>query len=184
MSHTTGIETTLVPQTQPSGDWVNTRVVSWSKRCAHTCNQKTLNFNPTTVKSLVVHIPIQILSQDMDLALVFSNYRAARLLPHCLWDFAIDFLPGIMPPGSHIYPLSEVETQAMEEYMTEDLWQGFISKSTIVYLDDILIYSSCLTQHVVHVRQVLCHLNYGLYVKATRPSLHFSTITLVRAGWA
>lgn len=36
-----------------------------------------------------------------------------------------------MPPHSHIYPFSEVDTWALEEYMTEALQQGLISRYTL-----------------------------------------------------
>lgn len=48
-----------------------------------------------------------------------------------------------------------------------------LNKCVIVYLDDILIYFSCLSKHVVHVRQVLrLLLNHGLYANAEKCEFH------------
>lgn len=45
------------------------------------------------------------------------------------WDCAIDLLPGKEPPRARIYPLSEKETSAMEEYIKEALRQGYVRRS-------------------------------------------------------
>lgn len=59
-----------------------------------------------------------------------STKKATGLPPHHPWDCTIDFLPGVTPPQSWIYPLSE--TRAMEEYVANALQQGLISQSTLL----------------------------------------------------
>ncbi|KAL0147085.1 hypothetical protein M9458_057609 [Cirrhinus mrigala] len=61
---------------------------------------------------------------------VFSKQAATHLPPHRPWDCAIGLLPGAQLPKGRIYPLSIPEHQAMEEYITEALSQGFIQPST------------------------------------------------------
>ncbi|KAL0200281.1 hypothetical protein M9458_003468, partial [Cirrhinus mrigala] len=61
---------------------------------------------------------------------VFSKLAATHLPPHRPWDCAIDLLPGAQLPKGRIYPLSIPECQAMENYITEALNQGFIRPST------------------------------------------------------
>lgn len=58
----------------------------------------------------------------------YPKTLTARLPSHRPWDCAIELLKGSMPPRSRIYPLSEVETRATEEYMTGALWKGLISR--------------------------------------------------------
>ncbi|KAK3517825.1 hypothetical protein QTP70_018984 [Hemibagrus guttatus] len=61
---------------------------------------------------------------------VFSEERAARLLSHQVWDWAIDLLPNTSPPKGRIYPLSLPESKAMEEYIETPLAAGHIRPST------------------------------------------------------
>ncbi|KAI2654647.1 Transposon Tf2-11 polyprotein [Labeo rohita] len=61
---------------------------------------------------------------------VFSKQAATQLPPHRPWDCAIDLLPGAQLPKRRVYPLSIPERQAMEEYISEALAQGFIQPST------------------------------------------------------
>ncbi|KAI2646638.1 Transposon Tf2-8 polyprotein [Labeo rohita] len=61
---------------------------------------------------------------------VFSKQSATHLPPHRPWDCAIDLLPGAQLPKGKVYPLSIPEHQAMEEYISEALNQGFIRPST------------------------------------------------------
>ncbi|KAL0155106.1 hypothetical protein M9458_049369, partial [Cirrhinus mrigala] len=61
---------------------------------------------------------------------VFSKLAATQLPPHRPWDCTIDLLPGAQLPKGRIYPLSIPERQAMENYITEALNQGFIRPST------------------------------------------------------
>ena len=52
------------------------------------------------------------------------------------------------------------------QHMANDIFRDFLDIFTIVYLDDILIYSKTQEEHDVHVRQVLqCLREYGLYEK-------------------
>ncbi|KAL0147444.1 hypothetical protein M9458_057253 [Cirrhinus mrigala] len=62
---------------------------------------------------------------------VFSKPAATQLPPHWPWDCAIELLPGAQLPKGKIYPLFIPEWQAMEEYITEALQQGFIQPSTL-----------------------------------------------------
>ncbi|KAL0151373.1 hypothetical protein M9458_053367 [Cirrhinus mrigala] len=61
---------------------------------------------------------------------VFSKQAATHLPPHRPWDCAIELLPGAQLPKGRVYPLSIPERQAMEEFITEALSQGFIQPST------------------------------------------------------
>lgn len=59
---------------------------------------------------------------------VFSKMKVFGLLPHWPYDWSTDLIPGTMTPHSHIYPLSVIESQAMQDYIT--LAQGYIHPST------------------------------------------------------
>jgi hypothetical protein len=64
------------------------------------------------------------------LALAFSKKKATQLPLHRQGDFAINFLVDAALPRSHVYPLSQAETAAMETYVSESLRQGYIRSST------------------------------------------------------
>ena len=65
-----------------------------------------------------------------DFADVFSKDSASVLPPHRPYDHQIPLLPGTSPPFGPLYPLSEVELKALDEYIRENLAKGYIQPST------------------------------------------------------
>jgi hypothetical protein len=65
-----------------------------------------------------------------NLALAFSKKKATQLPPHRLGDCAIGLLVDAALPRSHVYPLSQAETEAMKTYVSESLRQGYIRSTT------------------------------------------------------
>ncbi|CAJ0916590.1 unnamed protein product [Ranitomeya imitator] len=61
---------------------------------------------------------------------VFEKKEAVNLPPHQPYNCPIDLVPGTAPPRGRIYSLSPAETQAMSEYVQENLARGFIQKSS------------------------------------------------------
>ena len=60
---------------------------------------------------------------------MFSKSHALSLLPHRLYDCAID-LPGAPLPSSRLFNLSRPERESMEEYIGESLAAGIIRRSS------------------------------------------------------
>ncbi|XP_053486038.1 uncharacterized protein LOC128610642 [Ictalurus furcatus] len=85
---------------------------------------------PLTVESPLSPASVKIPPEYHDLHEVFSKERASCLPPHRPYDCAIDLLPGASLPWGRVYPLSQAEQQAMEEYIQEALRQGYIRPST------------------------------------------------------
>ncbi|KAK3572408.1 hypothetical protein QTP86_032628 [Hemibagrus guttatus] len=122
---------------------------------------------------------------------VFSEERAACLPSHQAWDCTIDLLLNASPPRGRVYSLSLPETKAMEEYIKEVLAVGHIrpftslaadilGKWVIAYIDDILVYSTSLEEHVRHVREVLSRLQrHRLFVKPKKCEFHQSTMSFL-----
>ena len=55
-----------------------------------------------------------------------------------------------------------------------------INQFFIVYIDDFLIYSHSLAEHVQHVQQVLQRLqDHHLYVKAEKSAFHITMVTFL-----
>ncbi len=61
-----------------------------------------------------------------------------------------------------------------------EIFRYILHKSVIIYINDIVIYSSNLSDHINHVQQVLCLLRqYHLYLKLEKCEFHQSTIQLL-----
>ncbi|KAL0167369.1 hypothetical protein M9458_039213, partial [Cirrhinus mrigala] len=115
----------------PNISWYHGELTHWSTFCQKNCfSVKPQPCYATTVESPITHKTVTIPSCYNDLLEVFSKTEAAQLPPHRPWDCAIDLLPNAMPPKSKVYPLSQKETQAMDEYINEALDCGFIQPST------------------------------------------------------
>ncbi|KAK3510271.1 hypothetical protein QTP70_032589 [Hemibagrus guttatus] len=60
------------------------------------------------------------------------------------------------------------------------VFQDLLGKGVIAYIDDILVYSSSMEEHVRMVREVLCRLQqHHLYVKLEKCEFHRSTVTFL-----
>jgi hypothetical protein len=68
----------------------------------------------------------QILQKYLD---VFTATNAKKLVPHWDIDLAIDLQPGKEPLYGPIYPLSQTELAALQEFLEENLAKGFIQES-------------------------------------------------------
>jgi hypothetical protein len=63
-------------------------------------------------------------------------------------------------------PFGLTNAPAIFQHMANDIFHDFLDVLTIVYLDDILIYSMTQEEHYLHVRQVLQRLRkYGPFAK-------------------
>ncbi|MBW0470705.1 hypothetical protein O181_010420 [Austropuccinia psidii MF-1] len=56
---------------------------------------------------------------------VFSKVKAEKLPPHCSCDHNIK-LEGLLPPVGVIYLLSNIESETLQAYISENLDKGFI----------------------------------------------------------
>ena len=61
--------------------------------------------------------------------LLFKKAIADTLLPHCPCDYRITTWEGFIPPCGLLYSLSRFELQALQEWLDENLSQGFICAS-------------------------------------------------------
>ncbi|KAI4880514.1 hypothetical protein NFI96_007308 [Prochilodus magdalenae] len=114
----------------PSISWSNRDIIAWSPYCFKHC----LSFPSLVISSTSIESPDQspvcIPPEYCDLAEVFNKANATKLPPHREYDCAIDLINDQIPPKSRVYPLTQAEDQAMEEYIQEALAQGYIRPST------------------------------------------------------
>ncbi|KAI2645968.1 Transposon Tf2-8 polyprotein [Labeo rohita] len=122
---------------QPEIRWDPCDIIHWSQKCSTHClfhlpHPRSI---PTTVASTQIESPEPVIMPEIPAEYrahqdVFSKLATTHLPPHRPWDCAIDLLPGAQQPKGKVYPLSITERQAMENYITEALNQGFIHPST------------------------------------------------------
>lgn len=81
-----------------------------------------------------------------------------------------------------VMPFGLVNAPATFQEFINDVLRGLIDVTSIVYLDDILIYSSDVAKHQKHVREVLARLRqHGLYVNLSK--CEFGTTTVGYLGF-
>jgi hypothetical protein len=73
-----------------------------------------------------------------EFAKVFLEGEALRLLPHCLYDIAIDLLPDAEPRHGPIYSHNIAEDEELCETIKKQLAQGWIHLATSAMASPIL----------------------------------------------
>ncbi|CAJ0963802.1 unnamed protein product [Ranitomeya imitator] len=109
----------------PHIEWSSGRILGWSKSCEGRCQRECIQVATTQVPADISSLP----KHYWPYADVFSKRAAETLPPHRPYDCPIDLLPGAEPPRGRVYPLSLPETEAMSQYIQENLARGFIRKS-------------------------------------------------------
>jgi hypothetical protein len=96
-------------------------------------------------------------------------YNLVRIRPGDEWKTAFRTRYGHFEYT--VMPFGLTNAPAVFQHMANDIFRDFLDIFTIVYLDDILIYSKTQEEHDNHVRQVLQRLQeYGLYAKLEKCS--------------
>ena len=77
-------------------------------------------------------------------------------------------------------PFGLTNAPAVFQALVNDLLRDMIDKFVFVYIDDILIFSRNLEEHVTHVRSVLRRLlDNSLFVKAEKCEFHAPSVTFL-----
>ncbi|KAL0171115.1 hypothetical protein M9458_031427, partial [Cirrhinus mrigala] len=105
---------------EPTISWARGIITDWSPHCHKHC------VSPAPQPPTNSPIP----HEYHDLLEAFSKVRATQLPPHRPGDCAIELMPGAVPSRGRIFPLSQPESEAMENYIKEELAKGFIRPST------------------------------------------------------
>ncbi|KAL0445653.1 UNVERIFIED_CONTAM: RNA-directed DNA polymerase [Sesamum latifolium] len=79
-----------------------------------------------------------------------------------------------------VMPFGLTNAPAAFSTLMNQVLHGFLDEFVVVYLDDIVIYSRTLAEHVEHLRQVLARLHeYELYAKVSKCSFAQETISFL-----
>ena len=103
-------------------------ILGWSEACHATCLRSAPSPSSGTRPT---HSPPDL--SDVPFVyhdLAFSKDQALSLPPHCLYDCAIDLLPGAPLPVGRLYNLSVPEKETMHNYISESMASGIIQPSS------------------------------------------------------
>ena len=76
-----------------------------------------------------------------------------------------------------VMPFGLTNAPAVFQNLVNDILRDMINNFAVVFLDDILVYSSSLEEHIIHVRSVLQRLlENRLFVKAEKCDFHSSSV--------
>ncbi len=107
-----------------------------------------------------------------------SAYNLVRIREVDEWKTAFSTCTGhyeylVMPFGLSISP-------AVFQSFINDVFRDMLNRQVVVYIDDILIYSDTLEDHVQHVRAVLQRLiQYQLFAKIEKCDFHQTSISFL-----
>ncbi|KAK3548563.1 hypothetical protein QTP70_014484 [Hemibagrus guttatus] len=116
----------------PQISWHTGELARWSPTCLRECLREPVS-RPCRTSCIEEATPVahgHLPQLYADFWEVFSEERADRLPGHQVWDCAIDLLPNTSFPKGRIYPLSLLESKAMEDYIEGALAAGHIWPST------------------------------------------------------
>ncbi|KAK3562970.1 hypothetical protein QTP86_012590 [Hemibagrus guttatus] len=93
-----------------------------------------------------------------------SAYNLVRIRKGNEWKTAFHTTHGQYE--YRVMPFGFTNAPAVFQALINGVFQDLLGKGVIAYIDDILVYSKSLEEHVLHVREVLSHLQrHHLYVK-------------------
>ena len=99
----------------------------------HDCQARTTSTDLAIMagrEDKVVELP----RQYQSFASVFSKDKSQRFLPKRSWDHAIDFKAGVPDAiGCNIYPMTQIEDKALDNWLDEQLAKGYIRPSISPY---------------------------------------------------
>ncbi|KAK3557192.1 hypothetical protein QTP70_024679 [Hemibagrus guttatus] len=79
-----------------------------------------------------------------------------------------------------VMPYGLTNAPAVFQALINGVFQDLLGKGVIAYIDDILVYSTSMEEHVRHVREVLTRLQrHHLYVKLEKCEFHRTTVTFL-----
>ncbi|KAK3515157.1 hypothetical protein QTP70_008182 [Hemibagrus guttatus] len=79
-----------------------------------------------------------------------------------------------------VMPFGLTNAPAVFQALINVVFQDLLGKEVIAYIDDILVYSTSMEEHVRMVREVLCRLQqHHLYVKLEKCEFHWPTVTFL-----
>ncbi|KAK3552956.1 hypothetical protein QTP86_029636 [Hemibagrus guttatus] len=79
-----------------------------------------------------------------------------------------------------VMPFGLTNASAVFQALINGVFQDLLGKGVIAYINDILVYSKSLEEHVLHVQEVLSRLqHHHLYVKLEKCEFHRSTVTFL-----
>ncbi|KAK3554259.1 hypothetical protein QTP70_020113 [Hemibagrus guttatus] len=110
-----------------------------------------------------------------------SAYNLVRIREGDEWKTAFHTTHGHYE--YRVMPFGLTNAPAVFQALINGVFQDLLGKGLIAYIDDILVYSKSLEEHVLHVREVLSRLQrHHLYVKLEKCEFHRTMVTFLGYG--
>ncbi|KAK3562994.1 hypothetical protein QTP86_013260 [Hemibagrus guttatus] len=107
-----------------------------------------------------------------------SAYNLVRIREGDEWKTAFHTTHGHYE--YRVMPFSLTNAPAVFQALINGVFQDLLGKGVIAYIDDILVYSKSLEEHVLHIREVLSRLQrHHLYVKLEKCEFHRTMVTFL-----
>src|SRR5690349_1843571 len=133
--------------------------------------------NDITIKNRYPLPLISSLLQQASVGVIFSKidlrgaYNLVRIQEGHEWKTAFRTPFGLFE--YLVMPFGLTNAPACFQHLMNDIFRDLIGKFVVIYLDDILIYSTNESEHISHVRTVLSILRAnGLYAKFEKYAFH------------
>ncbi|KAK3548052.1 hypothetical protein QTP70_004285 [Hemibagrus guttatus] len=107
-----------------------------------------------------------------------SAYNLVRIREGDEWKTAFHTTHGHYE--YRVMPFGLTNAPAVIQALINGVFQDLLGKGVIAYIDDILVYSKSLEEHVLHVQEVLSRLQrHHLYMKLEKCEFHRRTVTFL-----
>ncbi|KAK3507321.1 hypothetical protein QTP70_014296, partial [Hemibagrus guttatus] len=107
-----------------------------------------------------------------------SAYNLVRIRKGDEWKTAFHTTHGHYE--YRVMPFGLTNAPAVFQALINGVFQDLLGKWVIAYINDILVYSTSMEEHVCHVREVLSRLQqHHLYVKLEKCKFHRTTVTFM-----
>src|SRR5690349_1492041 len=137
--------------------------------------------NDITIKNRYPLPLISSLLQQASVGVIFSKidlrgaYNLVRMKDGHEWKTAFRTPFGLFE--YLVMPFGLTNAPSCFQHFIDDIFRDLIGKTVVIYLDDILIFSSNLAQHQAHVREVLERLQqHGLFAKLEKCAFHLPEV--------
>ncbi|KAL0192360.1 hypothetical protein M9458_010656 [Cirrhinus mrigala] len=159
----------------PSVSWTARTITHWSPYCQEHCLTTAYRYPLPLVPSALEQLRSAQIFTKLDLR---SAYNLIRIRAGDEWKTAFSTTSGHYE--YRVMPFGLANSPSCFQSFVNEVFRDMLNRWVIVYIDDILVYSRSLPEHINHVRLVLQRLiKHQLYAKEEKCEFHRDTISFL-----